>query len=615
MIPSSSSSFPGGVVLWWVLLCCRLLVQQHPWTIPVDAQEQSRYLHSTKKRLDTAHEAKFLGGRRQPDEDDDDLIRLQVSYKSSWGETIAKACAHQIIDNPQDNNEIVMTAKESCLQSLKDDPDILHAEVDVPTEAMRLYGTSTSSIFTSSNRRLFNWKDPIPEIPKVPKEPEPIPVRNNTEVMPYGMKMIQADTMEMGNQQEVTICIADTGISMDHPDLNTEFVTGEDTVLSWGEVWKWDDDRVGHGTSVAGIIAAARNNGIGTAGVAGTIRLYIVRALDDEGVGHDYDTRRAIEKCVNAGAKIINLALGSTYMSQLTDELIRHAVDDLGVLIIAAAGNSGSDENFYPAAHQKVISVGGVMEDGLHWQRSTYGDQIEFVAPAHKVLSTTVSTSSIRTESISRSASYLDGSKHTPVIGPLVDCENGSSRCRRVRDGICLLCLESEDPSALEDMLKKCERSKAKGAIIFKGQGTDNFSWAQHTSLTAVVVQRSVGEELKDVAGKDIYIGDSGDDGIEYTYMESTGTSMSVPHISAAAALVWSNVGVDCTGRHVRYALAKKAYHPTAESNRGRGCDEIYGHGIVKAEDAYNYLSKKDCSKLEIPVSEGGCSTTTENRV
>ena len=298
-------------------------------------------------------------------------------------------------------------------------------------------------------------------------------------------------------------------------------------------------------------------------------------------------------------------------MSKQTEEYITHVVDDLGAMIIAASGNSRSDEKFYPAAHPKVISVGGVMEDGFHWPGSTYGDQLELVAPAYRVFSTTVSTSSVQTESFTRSAFYLDGSRHMPVAGKLVDCGNGSKRCRRNPGGICLLCLESDDPSVLDDMLKTCRRSKAEGAIIYKGEGTDLNSWAQQTTLSAVVVQQSMGAFLKELEGEVVYIGDTHNDGKEFTYSQMTGTSMSVPHVAAAAALVWSHFGQEsCTNHQIRYALARKAYHPDATKNRA--CDEVYGHGIVKAKDAYKYLSRKGCSNLEVPVSSGGCGTTSD---
>ena len=241
-------------------------------------------------------------------EHQDNLIRLQVTYKTPWGATMAEACAEQVLDHRRTQQEMILYAKENCLSTLQSQSEhIMYAEYDLYVEAKRLGRTIGGSGSGSSNpppttpsetNLYFNWKNPMPDLPinKFPEPPQtppspPISV-SYTESIPYGMAMIQADAMDLG-PYNVSICIADTGIELDHPDIDPIYITGEDTVQPWGEVWKWDQDRVGHGTQIAGLLAATRDNDMGIAGLLGrgsNLRLHIVRALNDEGVGYDSDT-------------------------------------------------------------------------------------------------------------------------------------------------------------------------------------------------------------------------------------------------------------------------------------------------------------------------------------
>ena len=132
----------------------------------------------------------------------------------------------------------------------------------------------------------------------------------------------------------------------------------------------------GHGTHVAGTIAAFAGNGIGVAG-AGNFRLHIVRALGDDGRGYESDVRRAVQQCRDAGANIINLSLGGPSMSSRSESLYSDIVDTDGVLFVAAAGNQGSSKLFYPASHPSIISVSAVFEWNMYWGGSNWGSQIE----------------------------------------------------------------------------------------------------------------------------------------------------------------------------------------------------------------------------------------------
>ena len=528
-----------------------------------------------------------LGANDSQQQKEEDLIRVQVSYNTQRGKRLAAACAESIIENDNANSSLLILATRTCLDQLYlEESDIDSIEEDHPVEGQSVFDVPSMS-------------------------------RGTLEVIPWGISMIQADSVEMGSDaNETIVCIADSGIELNHPDFDPDYITGEDAVLRTGQVWKWNEDKSGHGTHIAGIIAATQNNDIGVTGAAGRIRLHIVRALDDQAQGYESDMRRAINSCVDAGAKIINLSLGMSNISSTTEDLLNHVVDDLGKIVIAASGNSGTTQKFYPAAHPKVISVGAVKDDGERWSGSTMNDQLELSAPGQKVLSTTVSSSAVQTVGFEHAAKYLEGSSHVSVTGTLKDCGNGSNQCPRNRNGICLLRLESENSVVLDMMLENCAKSRAQGAIIYKAAGNSYGTWVQHTTLSAVVVQRSVGEVLiKDNLGEKVTIGDVDGDNVEYTYSEMTGTSMAAPHVAAAAALIWSHFGTSCSNHQIRYALAHSAVHPNnnaVTSGENQKCDSMYGHGVVKVQDAFNFLSTHDCSTWDVALlSQGGCTTTS----
>ena len=105
--------------------------------------------------------------------------------------------------------------------------------------------------------------------------------------------------------------------------------------------------------------------------------MHIVRALGDDGRGYESDVRRAVAQCRDAGAHIINLSLGGPSMSSKSEALYTEVAEQDGVLIVAAAGNQGSDDMFYPASHPSIVSVAAVFEWNMFWGGSNWGSQIE----------------------------------------------------------------------------------------------------------------------------------------------------------------------------------------------------------------------------------------------
>ncbi|HOG18962.1 MAG TPA: S8 family serine peptidase [Salinivirgaceae bacterium] len=141
-----------------------------------------------------------------------------------------------------------------------------------------------------------------------------------------------------------------------------------------------------HGVGVAGIVVAQSNNGIGIAGVAPGVRILPVKIMSYSGL-----LKSSYEGVVYAaehGCKIIVCSWGGVLPSNLGREVIRYVVDELGVLVVAAAGNSRNEDLYYPASYPGVVSVLASNQFNHKWEGSTYGYRIDITAPGQNILST-----------------------------------------------------------------------------------------------------------------------------------------------------------------------------------------------------------------------------------
>ncbi|MBD2042900.1 S8 family peptidase [Microcoleus sp. FACHB-672] len=174
----------------------------------------------------------------------------------------------------------------------------------------------------------------------------------------------------------VTVAVIDTGISA-VPDLaDTKFVPGYDFV---NDKVAADDDN-GHGTHVAGTIAQSTNNSYGVAGIAYEASLMPLKVLSGGGGGTISDIAEAIKFAADNGADVINMSLGGPGESQLLQEAIDYA-HQKGVVIVAAAGNSGDNSAGYPARYPNVIGVAALDATGNKAFYSNFGAGVDISAP------------------------------------------------------------------------------------------------------------------------------------------------------------------------------------------------------------------------------------------
>ncbi|WP_235427239.1 S8 family peptidase [Cohnella kolymensis] len=147
------------------------------------------------------------------------------------------------------------------------------------------------------------------------------------------------------------------------------------------------EDDVGHGTHVAGIIAAEVNNNEGVAGMTWYTKIMPVKVLDSSGSGSTYSVSQGIIWAVDHGAHIINMSLGNYAQASFLHDALKYA-HDRGVILIAASGNDNTDRPGYPAAYPEVLGVAATDPNGVRAEYSNYGDYIDVAAPGTSIPST-----------------------------------------------------------------------------------------------------------------------------------------------------------------------------------------------------------------------------------
>ena len=189
----------------------------------------------------------------------------------------------------------------------------------------------------------------------------------------------------------VTVAIIDSGVDAAHQDLGAVVLPGIDYVES-GRDGRYDPN--GHGTHVAGIVAATVNNGLGIAGAAPGVRILPVRVLDANGNGLSSNVAAGIIWAADHGARVINMSLGGG-ASPGIETAMRYALDK-GAVVLAAAGNNGATGNaaVYPAAYPEAIAVGAFDENLSRSSFSNTASYVDVSAPGSDILSTWSSSSS-----------------------------------------------------------------------------------------------------------------------------------------------------------------------------------------------------------------------------
>ena len=244
------------------------------------------------------------------------------------------------------------------------------------------------------------------------------------------------------NARGIIVGVVDSGVGYDHPDLrdqiwrNVAEWRGDagrdddgngyvDDVMGWdfadapglagsGDYLDRDADpydESGHGTHVAGIIAAGVGNGVGIAGLAPSVQLMVLRAgFNATGGGYlaDDDVAAAVVYGVENGAHVLNLSFGDPNPSPVLRDALAYA-HAAGVTIVAAAGNGGEEGVLYPARFSEAIAVSAVTESGAVASFSSWGYEVDVAAPGLQIRSLALGGGYADLSGTSMAAAHVSG--------------------------------------------------------------------------------------------------------------------------------------------------------------------------------------------------------------
>ncbi|MFC3033843.1 S8 family serine peptidase [Pseudoalteromonas fenneropenaei] len=270
----------------------------------------------------------------------------------------------------------VMTARINALQSFSAQHDLQQVK-DLPSVNALVLELTAAQIQTLSQDA---------QVELIEEDPKRYLMAEST---PYGITMVQANQLSDAMSGNRKVCIMDTGYTLNHPDLPNTGITGNDGYGS-NDTGNWYNDGNGHGTHVAGTIAAIGGNGQGVVGVnpSGQLGLHIVKVFNDAGKwAYGSDLIKAIEQCETAGANVTSMSLGGSGSSTAERNAFAQSYAR-GMLHIAAAGNGGNSSMSYPASYDAVVSVAAVDSSENKASFSQYNSQVEIAGPGVSVNST-----------------------------------------------------------------------------------------------------------------------------------------------------------------------------------------------------------------------------------
>lgn len=459
------------------------------------------------------------------------------------------------------------------------------------------------------------------------------------------------------------VCVIDSGLMITHDDFGYNFfdpenptnlpppspgqtyiknIAGSEFGLPKELRWYNPSAASSHGTHVTGTIVALGGNDIGVVGVLpdepaiSGICLLIARVFDDTGKTSGSNIIAAVEWCGDNKSRVINMSLGGGGTpSDETKKIYKNLYEKENVLIVAATGNLGNSDYSYPASLEHVMSVAAVDARTDKYEIAAFSqtnDEVDIAGPGVNVLSTAVvinstlnvpptdtsdaSSTLIRTALMRNSPLIVSSNEDEYQQIEYVDCQLGFEECSDARDKICII---SRGDTTFWEKATNCEDGGGIAAIIYNNDlenvdavisGTLGDNDSNGVKIPVLGTSRRTGELILQALSDyndDINENNGSSDPPTISlssggvgYASFSGTSMAAPHVTGAAAKIWS-ARPDCTNEQIREALEGSALDL---GDNGR--DDAYGHGLVQTVDAYNYLLENfeyPCGDINAPTS------------
>ncbi|WP_425485178.1 S8 family peptidase [Anoxybacillus ayderensis] len=225
------------------------------------------------------------------------------------------------------------------------------------------------------------------------------------QIIPWGANSIGINKLQVKQEpvSKVKVAILDSGINREHEDLKGKVVKEFNAINPGQPLY----DTYGHGTAIAGTIAASDNE-VGIRGVSPNVEIYSVKVLDDKGRGNVRDLVRGIKWCIdNNKVQVMNISFGMSLDNPELRKAIETAINS-GIIVVAAAGNNYGRKTDYPANYKDVISVTAVNSNYKMASFSARG-KIDFSAPGVDILTTSNNGGYGMYSGTSLAAAYVTG--------------------------------------------------------------------------------------------------------------------------------------------------------------------------------------------------------------
>ena len=459
----------------------------------------------------------------------------------------------------------------------------------------------TASLTTSEAASLRRSSDVRYVEPVVPRYLHAVggPIsKPGEQIIPYGVSLVHAPDAWFGIVSgEVNVVVIDSGIDNNHAELQTAFKGGVNVLDPEASTM----DSIGHGTHVAGTIAAG-NNRLGIVGVAPTVRLWAIKAFGDNGKGSMEDVLKGLDwvvakKKAEGGRWVVNISAGGPKSSASEGEALARVIAE-GIVVVASSGNESKTDApvavNYPAAYPNVVSVGAVDEQSAYASFSNLGPEIDFVAPGVRVLSLTLHgpdfVSYVRTsDNRVLESKPLIGSKRESFTGQYIYCGLGTPADfgPAVQGKIALI---QRGGDTFGEKTRRAKEAGAAAVAIYSNTSDPKITWTLYAEEDpdaknypwpiAVGMQQADGEALAAKGTGVMTIGLDPDD-----YGTRSGTSMASPHVAGAIAQLWA-LAPSATADQILNALAL-----TARDLGTAGKDDQTGYGLIDVNAAARMLA------------------------
>ncbi len=500
------------------------------------------------------------------------LLTHQVQQLSLMGAEVALVL--------EDISAVAAYIPESAFDLLNYDPSVVLIEQDQRYLVGEAFGVQKEEL--DFEQWLTDWQlslDPADQ--KAPNF-------DKGDFIPPNITMVNAHRVSDAHTANQTVCIIDSGLDSTHEDFFHDRIRGQNLPGV-----QWSIDRNSHGTHVAGTIAAAAN-GLGLVGVmpSGNVNLIIIKVFGDNGEWvYSSNVAGAATVCGNNGATVINMSLGGSSGTQAAANTFARLRDN-GVLSIAAAGNRGNNSLSYPASYNAVMSVAATDNNRNRARFSQFNAQVEIAAPGVGVWSTQPMGTGraigggVFVNNRMISSNRMQGAPAVGASGTLVDCGLGTSQCQNAAGRVCLI---SRGENTFAEKALNCQNGGGVAALIYNNT-SDDFNGTLGTTRVDIPVDSITLDTARTLANQmnarvDFRVTSGG-----RNYSAKSGTSMATPAVAGVAALVWSHFP-ECTNQEIRRAL-----NLTAEDLGTPGRNHEFGHGLVDARAAYNFLAANGCA-------------------